>query len=89
MVVTPLNAIIEEQHKRFGDSCILVDEQLIHELEQDIASRSVKLLREGRFQFLLGHPEKLVNPVLRRTIMSAQVARKVISLDFWCSSCFT
>ena len=74
---TPLNAIIEEQSERFGTSCVVVDDKLLQDLEDDVRDAATERVRNGQFQFLLGHPEKLTHPALRGTLMTPAVSSKV------------
>ena len=77
MIATPLNAILEEQRQRFGEGCIIIDNQFLENLREGLSDASIQRVKEGNFRFLLGHPEQLVDPVFKQCLMLPKVSKKV------------
>ena len=85
LVVTPLNAILEEQQDRFGDACLVIDAAMVHDLEEGNETEATRRLKSGSFQFLLGHPEMVTQSVVKHLLMRPHVSSKVSSCAsfFW------
>ena len=60
LVVNPLNAIITEQQTRFGDRCLVVDDELIGNLKNGVNPDS------SNIRYIIGHPEHLTDNVTKK-----------------------
>jgi ATP-dependent DNA helicase RecQ len=90
IVINPLNAIILEQAARFGDSCIVLDAEVRSELKaiqygkykDGPVSSKVKDLLNGRINFIIGHPETLLDDIIMRILQTEPLSGKVSSYRF-------
>ena len=89
IIVSPLNAIIMEQRDRFGPHCLVISSEFLSCLEksQDEThgdkNSDVTRFLSGDFTYLIGHPEQLTNPTLRKILQSRvwEEKLKVVVID--------
>ncbi|VDI31554.1 Hypothetical predicted protein [Mytilus galloprovincialis] len=81
LVINGLNAIIEEQEKRFGDRCINITDEVLMLLEKDDnpdlmhstkAKDTISRLKnvDLSIRFILSHPENILHPKIKQMLMT-------------------
>ncbi|VDI30438.1 Hypothetical predicted protein [Mytilus galloprovincialis] len=81
LVINGLNAIIEEQEKRFGDRCINITDEVLKLLEKDDnpdlmhstkAKDTISRLKnvDLSIRFILSHPENILHPKIKQMLMT-------------------
>jgi superfamily II DNA helicase RecQ len=61
LVISPLNSIIEEQHKRYSSDSIIVSRECLVDEESSKNNADVKRLRACNVSYVLGHPEQMLS----------------------------
>ena len=86
--MNPLNAIVEEQTKRFGRQSVIVDMNLIQEHEKigsdddaPISETTKRLLRLDGVNYILGHPEMIVTDTFKKFLMKPTISTKVCAVN--------
>ncbi|CAC5383234.1 unnamed protein product [Mytilus coruscus] len=83
LVINGLNAIIEEQEKRFGDRCVHITDEVVKLLEKEDspdlmhipkAQDTISRLKNGdlSIRFILSHPEHILQPKVKQFLMTEE-----------------